>query len=154
VTRRKILLSALGVAQDQLIPVREGEYQKLVAARKGKVLLVDFWATWCAPCREEMPLLVKLEAGLRPRGFSLLTVSADESEQENAALAFLRKFSVPAPWYIKRAADDEKFISSVDPKWGGAVPALFLYDRQGRKAKTWIGETAPAEIEAVVRKLL
>jgi hypothetical protein len=61
---------------------------------------------------------------------------------------------VPGPAYIKRVGNDEKFIDSVDPKWSGALPALFLYDRQGRKVKSYIGETDMAALEAAVRKLL
>ena len=56
--------------------------------------------------------------------------------------------------YIKRARNDEDFINAIDRKWTGALPALFLYDRQGRKAASFIGETEASEIEAALRKLL
>jgi len=52
------------------------------------------------------------------------------------------------------AKDDDKFINSVDPKWSGALPALFLYDRQGKLVKSFIGETELAVIEAAIRKIL
>ena len=91
-------LLALGAA---LAPVNEAGYQKLLASHRGKVVLVDFWATWCEPCRAEMPPLVKLEARLRARGFQLLTISADEPESEAAARQFLERQSAPAPAYVK-----------------------------------------------------
>lgn len=151
------LICALAIplgGADALIPIDQAGFRKAVEAYRGKAVLVNFWATWCEPCREEMPLLVKLEKKWRDRGFVLLTVSADEPEEEAAALAFLRAHGVPAPAYIKRAASDEEFITAVDPKWSGALPALFLYGRDGRKAASFVGETPLSEIETALAKLL
>jgi thiol-disulfide isomerase/thioredoxin len=142
------------LGQPRPAPLDEAGYQKVLAAGKGQVLLVDFWATWCEPCRLELPQLVGLDAKYRSRGFKLVTVSADEPEQELDAAGFLQQHRVPGPAYIKRVGNDEKFIDSVDPKWSGALPALFLYDRQGRKVKSYIGETDMAALEAAIRKLL
>jgi len=150
-------VAALGTqplgAQQKLIPVNEAAYSKVIAAHKGKVLLVDFWATWCEPCRAEMPQLVKLEQRLRARGFDLVTVSADEPEQEAAAAKVLKDDGVAGPAYLKKAADDDKFIAAIDAKWGGALPALFLYDRTGRKVRSFIGETPVRDLEAAIGKL-
>jgi thiol-disulfide isomerase/thioredoxin len=134
--------------------IDEAGFRKLIAAGRGKVLLVDFWATWCAPCRAEMPHLVKLSQKLAPRGFQLITISADEPEQVAKAEQYLRRQNVPMPAYHKQAADDDKFINSVDPKWSGALPALFLYDKNGRQVRSFFGETPTSEIESVVEKLL
>lgn len=151
-----ILLAASALplaAQKPLTPLDEAGYRKAVAAAKGKVVLVDFWATWCEPCRAEMPQIVQLANKYKGR-VQLVTVSCDEPEQEKGARAFLAKSGVPAPTYIKRVKDDDKFINSLDPKWSGALPALFIYDRQGRQVKSFIGETEMATLEAALRKLL
>jgi thiol-disulfide isomerase/thioredoxin len=137
-----------------LIPVDEGGYQSLLKSQQGKVVLVDFWATWCEPCRAEIPVLAGLAKKWSDRGLALITVSADEPEQETAAFRLLRQKGVPIPAYVKRPKDDDRFINSIDPKWSGALPALFLYDRSGRKVRSFIGETEPAAIEAAIRKLL
>lgn len=138
----------------RLDPLDEAGYRQLIASSKGKVLLVNFWATWCAPCREEMPQLVKLEANYRAKGLRLVTISADEPEDARQALEFLQKTGVPAPAYLKRAANDDKFITSVDAKWSGALPAIFLFDRAGRKVRSFIGETDLKILESEIRKLL
>lgn len=135
-------------------PVDEGGYQKALAARKGKVVLVNFWATYCVPCRKEMPALIALESRLKTRGFQLVAISADEPEQEAQAKAFAEQTKMPPPLFIRRAKDDDKFIQAVDPKWSGALPASFLYDRQGRKVKAFFGEVDLKELEAAVQKLL
>jgi thiol-disulfide isomerase/thioredoxin len=148
------LSAAAAPAVDTLVAVDEAAYRKVVASRKGKIVLVDFWATYCVPCRKEMPDLVKLAARYKAAGVDLVTVSADEPEQEAAAKAFLSKAGVTSPVYIRRTRDDDKFINSVDPKWSGALPALFIYDRAGRKAQSFVGESSLADIEKAIRKLL
>jgi thiol-disulfide isomerase/thioredoxin len=157
-TRRLLLVPFAALAAlaqpARLIPVDEAGFQRLAASGKGSVVLVDFWATWCDPCRAEMPHLVALESRYRARGLKLVTISCDEPEQEAGALAFLKKQGAPQPGYIKRARDDDQFINAIDARWSGQLPALFLYDRQGRQAKAFFGETDMAALEAALRKLL
>jgi thiol-disulfide isomerase/thioredoxin len=138
----------------KLQPLDEVAYAKAIAAKKGKVLLVNFWATWCEPCRKEMPELAKMAASLKAKGFELVTISADEPEDEKAAIAFLVKAGIPDPAFLKRVKNDDKFIGSIDPKWSGALPALILHDKTGKKVKTWVGETDLKALQAEINKLL
>ncbi len=149
-----LLTAAALFGQAKFQPVDEARYSKLVAEHKGKVLLVDFWATWCKPCRAETPAIVKMAAQLAAKGLDVVAISADEPEAEAAALKFLRENQVPGVPYVKKAADDDKFYATVDAKWSGALPALILYDRTGKKVRTFIGETPTKDIEAVIAKLL
>jgi thiol-disulfide isomerase/thioredoxin len=137
-----------------LTTVDEAGFQKIVNAHKGTVVLYQFWATWCAPCRAEMPQLIRLEAQLKAQGFELVTISADEPEQDAAAEKVLKQLAVRAPLYRKQAQSDDNFINSIDKKWSGALPALFLYDKQGHKVRSFIGETEISTVEAAIRKLL
>lgn len=157
-SRLLLLLSfAAMLAGQQLLlkPVDEASYPRLVSGFKGKVLLVDFWATWCVPCRAELPQLAKLQAKLKARGLEVITISADEPETVAAAPKFLKEAGAAAlPAYVKRPKDDDKFIGQLDPKWQGALPALFLYDRTGKKVQAFFGETPMAQIESAITKLL
>jgi len=163
-TRREFTAAIAAAAQGRaqrapagagpLSPVNEAGYPRLLAAHKGQVLLVDFWATWCSPCLEELPLLVALENRYRAKGFILITVSCDEPEEAAAAAKVIRESRAAGPAYLKTAEDNEKFIDTVDRKWRGALPALFLYDRSGRLVKSFVGETEMAAVEAEIRKLL
>jgi thiol-disulfide isomerase/thioredoxin len=141
-------------AQSKFTPLDEAAYAKLVAAHKGRVLLVDFWATWCKPCRAETPAIVKMANQLTARGLEVVAISADEPEQQAAALKFLRDNQVPGTPYLKKAADDDKFAAAVDPKWNGALPALMLYDRSGKKVRAFVGETPTKDVETAILKLL
>ena len=138
----------------ELAGFNEAVHRELLARNKGKVLLFDFWATWCAPCLAEMPLLVAMEKRLREKGFRLITVSADEPEEKAGALEFLERHNVPAPAYLKSVDDDDNFINAIDPNWSGALPALFLYDRNGNLVRSFIGETEMDALERAIRALL
>jgi thiol-disulfide isomerase/thioredoxin len=148
-----VLLSLLLLAPALLTPIDEDAFQKLVASQKGKVVIVNFWATWCAPCREEMPRMLALERRHAAKSVKLLLISADELGDQAQAAQFLGANQAPQPWYLKKSADDERFIDSIDPKWSGALPAIFIYDRSGRRVKTFIGETEVTDIEAAIKGL-
>ncbi len=142
------------VPKTSLAPLDEAVYRSVVARHRGKVLLVDFWATWCTPCRARMPVLVELEEKYRRRGLRLATISADEPEKAADAARFLGQYNVRGPRYLMRTTDGTRFINSVDPGWSGAMPALFLYDRRGNKVAGLVGDTDMAAVEALLRKTL
>jgi thiol-disulfide isomerase/thioredoxin len=163
ITRRRCLAglaglpvtAALGAAPPRsLVALDERGFRDMLAAHRGKVLLVDFWATWCAPCRDELPKLVAIYSSYRPRGLVFAAISCDEPEQESKAAAFASQQGAPTPRYIRRAQDDDKFINAIDPKWSGALPALFLFDRAGRQALSLVGETDMRRLEAALKRTL
>jgi hypothetical protein len=82
-----------------------------------------------------------------------VTISADEPEAAADAEKLLKQFAVRGAVYRKQAEDDQHFIDSIDTKWSGALPAMFLYDKTGHQAKAFIGETDIIVIEAAIRKL-
>lgn len=148
-----ILCAGLVPAAD-LKPVDESGYARLIASYKGKVLLVNFWATWCAPCRKEMPELAALAAKYKSKGLELVTVAIDEESDRRTASDFLDKAKVPPPAFIKNFKSDEKFISMVDPRWSGGLPFTVVYDRAGKKARVFPGELNMKELDEYLRKIL
>ncbi len=147
-------LKPKSIAAGSLTPLDETAFRRMVSQHRGKILLVDFWATWCSPCRAEMPKLVALFAAQKHRGLDLVTVSCDEPEQESAAAQFVDRQGTPAPHYVRHATSDDDFINAIDPKWSGALPALFLFDRNGQQVKSFIGETDPKLLETAIDKTL
>lgn len=136
-------------------PVDPNGYAQAIAALKGKVVVVNMWATWCEPCREEFPELVAFEREMRPKGAALVTVSLDmASELAKQVIPFLKKQGVTFPCYIKSAGDDDTFINAVDPGWKGALPATFIYARDGRLVSRVDGPTNRQRLTAAVLPLL
>lgn len=122
---------------------------------RGKVVFVNFWATWCEPCREEFPELVAFEKEMRPKGVALLTVSLDmASALADQVIPFLKQQGVAFPCYIKAPGDDDVFINAVDPEWKGGLPATFIYARDGRLVSRTEGPTDRKRLTAAVTPLL
>ena len=80
-----------------------------------------------------------------------MTISADQPEQRAAAEEFLRQAGVQRAAYLKQAEDDDAFIRQVDPGWRGSLPAVFLYDPEGRRIRSFLGATEADAIEREVR---
>jgi len=149
------LLMAAAPATAPLPSIDQDGYARLVSARPGHVLVVNMWATWCEPCREEFPDLVKLHDELAPRGLDLVAVSLDvAADAATAVVPFVEKQGARFPVYIKKAGDDDAFINSVDPSWSGALPATFVYDAKGRLVESIHGQTTFAKLRAIVTPLL
>lgn len=128
------------------LPGLDGKTVKL-SDFKGKVVLVDFWATWCDPCKEEIPELVKLYPKLKDKGFVLLGVDMDE-EGAPAVKKFLAKQPIDYPLVLNGGERAPK---------GWTVPGLptaYLIGKDGTVRKRWFGEKDPEELEQAVTAAL
>ena len=120
-------------------------FRDLLVRQKGSVVLVNFWATWCVPCREEYPDLVRLQRELAPRGFRVVGVSTDFGSQRGAVDRFLEAMKPGFPNYWKKSGNEQAFIESVDRDWGGELPFSVLYARDGTRVKSLSGKHSYAD---------
>jgi cytochrome c biogenesis protein CcmG/thiol:disulfide interchange protein DsbE len=112
----------------------------------GQVVLVNYWATWCGPCWEETPGLVRLSRELGPKGLAVVGVSIDEGSRAKVQ-QFVDEFKLPYPVAFPEA------MSQMSRGMAG-VPTTILVDRQGRVAKTYVGEVEERDFREDVRVLL
>lgn len=125
----------------------DGKEVPFQAISPGKPVLVDFWATWCAPCVTAMPRLQKLHQKHAARGFSVVGISIDEEHQ--TAKTFAEKKKLAYPVYLDATATPAWSVFHVR-----AVPAMFLIDGQGRIVQQWLGKVDLQEVEQAVAKLV
>jgi len=137
-----------------VVDLDETGWERLRAQQRGRVLLVNFWATWCEPCREEFPGLVRLHHTYRSHGLSVVAISMDEPESRPAIEQFLKSRGANFGSYRQQFKDFEALVNSINPRWNGGIPATFLYDRVGKLVQSWQGATKYEEFEGPVRRLL
>ncbi len=128
------------------------ELSKLISDREGKSLLINIWATWCVPCREEFPGLIKL-ADQYEDELDVVGISIDfPDERESKVYPFLNKFKVNFTNYISSEKNAEKFINFLNTNWSGALPASFIFDTDGKQVDFFTGKKSYEEFEKVVLK--
>ena len=137
-------------------PVHSADAQAILGeARKpgARGVLVNVWATWCDPCRAEMPSLLAFFREHRKDGLRLLLVSADDEADRDKVVAFLASQGVDFPSWMKQG-DDMTFIDALDRKWSGALPASFLFDSRGRLHQRWYGEVSTTTLGTAWKQLV
>ena len=102
-------------------------------------VLVNVWATWCAPCKEEFPDLLHVARELAPKGLRLVLVSVDFPEAGSGTQDFLTSQGVDFPTFL-RTGKDETFVDELEPQWSGAIPVTLLYDANGKLVRFWEGK--------------
>jgi cytochrome c biogenesis protein CcmG/thiol:disulfide interchange protein DsbE len=128
-----------------------------LASYKGKALVINFWATWCAPCKLETPWLVELRNQYAAQGFEVLGVSADDidrgdpqklNDEKRAIARFVQEMHMPYPVLID--------ADSISKPYGGLddLPTSFFVDRDGTVIAAQVGLTSKDEIERNIKKAL
>ncbi len=140
------LQKLIGQADDKTI-------LKAISEKKGKVVLLNMWATWCEPCVDEFPDIVMLYNKYKDQGLDVVTVSHDFVE--SFADSFLITQKADFTNYIKEIAQDgNDFIIGIDNDWYGALPATWLFDRNGERRYFIEGQFFTDELEAKIVELL
>ena len=121
---------------------------------EGKLLLVNFWATWCGPCREEFPDLVKIDAEYRGN-IDFFTVSLDFIEEINTGVPkFLSEMNAEMPTYLLISADESALISSIAKDWSGGLPFTILYNEKGEITYLRQGKVKHGTMKSEIEKTL
>ena len=134
----------------------DAEALKNLLKPNGRPLLINFWATWCVPCREEFPDLVKIGADYKDR-IDLITVSLDDlAEIKGDVPKFLAEMKSDAPAYLLKTPDEGAAIAAVSKSWQGGLPFTILYNTNGEtiymKQGKFKTEFLRAEIERILGK--
>ena len=126
---------------------------KRIRASGNSAVLVNVWASWCEPCRHELPMLERVSAQLAPLGVPIWLVSVDEPYAFPVDRVVLASMHIDLP-NMTAAPPIVIFQSALNPKWAGAIPASFLFDATGKLRHFWTGEVPENELVPLVEGLL
>ncbi len=128
----------------------DGSRMKL-ADYSGKVLVLDFWATYCPPCREQTPHLIDLQKRYGGQGLQVVGINVGGDDDRPKVAGFVREFRIPYPLGYPDEQMSQLYFSDND-----AIPQTYVFDRKGRLIRRFIGydSTLPAELESVIKTAL
>ncbi|MDD5360815.1 MAG: TlpA disulfide reductase family protein [Ignavibacteria bacterium] len=151
-----ILAVSVNIFAQEIKPVRNiDDLEAIRKSSSGKVTLYNFWATWCKPCVQEFPELVKLYADYKDKGFELVFISVDMPEQVQDKVApFLKNQNVSFTTYYNDFKSIDDFINYYDKEWEGAIPSTYIYDKDGKLAQKFIGNKDYDFFEKEIKKYL
>jgi thiol-disulfide isomerase/thioredoxin len=148
---------ARGQAEQQgpeVIAAGLDQVRRAISDQGGKVVLVDFWATWCRPCVEAFPKLLEWHEELGPEGLAIVLVSVDDPSEPEAVREFLRTRSSPLGSLLLDVPDYNAFVGGFGADWGGEVPALFVYGRDGALRHSFTTGEGAETIRAAIEEQL
>ena len=149
-------LKRLGGARDEIakammairLPDLKGEARSLEQWR-GQVLVVNLWATWCVPCREEIPVFVKLQDKYRERGLQIIGIAID---RRDSVQTFAHEFGINYPLLLGGIEVVE--LSRQTGNRVGALPFTLIFDRSARIVATSLGQIKEISLENSIKPLL
>ena len=137
----KVQTESLATAGFSVEPIDQAGLKRLIGERNGKILLLNIWATWCAPCIAEFPDLKKLSQTCDTAAIEVVAISADyPDEVDTKIIPFLRKINVPFRVYVAQFEHQEDFINAVNRSWSGALPVSLVYDSHGKERFFHVGQ--------------
>ncbi len=155
--KEEIVQSYLKKLAAEPVSVSPADADALQALRKnesGKFRLVNFWATWCAPCMVEFHEFVTINHMYRHRDFELVTVSLNRPDEETTVLEFLKKQQASNRNLIFASADRDKLINAFEPDWQGEVPYTVLINPEGKVIYREVGSIDPLAVKRAIVKAL
>jgi thiol-disulfide isomerase/thioredoxin len=136
-----------------LVDATPAELAARIAASKAEVLVANVWATWCEPCKEELPAFLRLRRAYASRGVELLLVSGDVEGARADAEAFLGTLGVDFETYRKKGGDME-LIDAMHRDWSGSLPATIIYGPGGKHLWFFEGSVTYEVLEREVLRVL
>lgn len=150
-----LLPACAGDAPERIRFANAEQFAQVLKERRGEVVLVNFWATWCRPCLKEIPDLMLLQAELAERGFVLVPVSLDDPDSiDSVVIPFLDKFFPEFRTWVSLESSMDNMVSVVDPAWNEILPTSYVLDRNGKVAAMLQGGKSGEQFAAKILPLL
>jgi thiol-disulfide isomerase/thioredoxin len=139
----------LSIAQDTKI-IKFNTLQKIIEDKSDTVRVINFWATWCAPCVKELPCFEKLNA---KAGISVTLISLDFADKVDKVNSFLQRKNMKTKVLLLDEIDYNEWIDKIDKSWSGAIPATLIINSHTGKRKFVEKELHDGDLEKMIREV-
>ena len=137
-----------------VLPLDRSGISSLIEQRNGKILVLNIWATWCQPCKEEFPDLMLLSDSLRDDNVDVIALSVDfPDEIDSKIIPFLTAMGSRLKVYVADVDSQDEMFALFSAEWSGAIPATFIFDPSGKERKALIGKKSYAEFLKAVMEV-
>lgn len=133
--------SKLNSEYDRVWIIDQNQFSDIINNRNGRVLFVNVWATWCIPCIEEFPDLIKLQQAYEKKPVDFVSLNVNLiAEKDSLVIPFLDKENSNLDVYMADRDDVDALVDIIDRNWSGAVPVSFILNRQGKRKISIVGK--------------
>lgn len=133
--------------------VKIGDLQKLIGQKSDKILVMNFWATWCAPCIKELPHFEQLTASRNDVDVNLVSIDLDLDPNPDKVYRFMARKKLKSTVYLLDEGDPNSWIDKIDTSWEGAIPATLVVNRETGKRKFVSKELKEGELEQLINSV-
>ena len=136
-------------------PVNAAEFKSALVSARGKVVVLNLWATWCVPCLREVPDLLAVTNEVKASGVVLIGVAIDDPSPGASEVERFRKKYFPDFFtYARQGPEMDELASVVDPAWNEVVPTTYLIDRSGKVVRRIQGKKSAQEFRKMIKEML
>jgi len=147
-----VLMSVSVLAQEARL-IHLSQFQEDIKSEKGKIQVINFWATWCAPCLKELPLFEKLKTDRPDVRIRLVSMDMDLDPNPEKVRRFVTRKKLTSEIIILDERNPNKWIDQVDKRWSGALPATLIINNQNGKRVFVERELQAGELEKMIKEV-
>lgn len=140
--------------QAQVSLINIDQLQLRMERGRDTTYLVNFWATWCTPCIEELPAFEKLNAQKKEKPIKVILLSLDfKSKLQTVVVPFVKKNQLKSEVFVLNETDQQKFIDRVNKNWSGAIPATWFYNSDRKFSSFYEKQLSHKELTEILHKM-
>lgn len=147
-----LLLSISKISAQPIRVIKFNELQGIIQSNSPSIQVINFWATWCAPCVKELPLFEKLNAENK-ESIKITLINLDFADKIDRVKSFVDRKKMKSEVFLLDEIDYNQWIDKVDKQWGGAIPATLVINPQNGKRKFIERELDEGELEKMIEEV-
>jgi thiol-disulfide isomerase/thioredoxin len=133
--------------------IKIGDLQKMVEGKSDKIQVLNFWATWCAPCIKELPLFEEMNINRSDVEISLVSIDLDLDPNPDKVHRFVARKKLKSNVYILDERDPNSWINKIDESWSGAIPATLVVNLANGKRRFVERELKEGDLEKIIESV-